>query len=49
MGPLIPLFWTSRDVSSGFQSSGQSYLHLAEAETHTCDQALVGLEQEMIY
>ena len=32
MGPLIPLFWTSGDVSSGFQSqSGQRYLHLAEA------------------
>ena len=31
--PFIgPLFWTSGDVSSGFQSqSGQSYLHLAEA------------------
>ena len=32
MGPLIPLFWTSGDVSSGFQNqSGQPYLHLAEA------------------
>ena len=32
VGPLIPLFWTSGDVSSGFQSqSGQHYLHLAEA------------------
>ena len=32
MGPLIPLFWTSDDVSSGFQSqSGQPYLHLVEA------------------
>ena len=32
MGPLIPLFWTSGDVSSGFQShSGQPYSHLAEA------------------
>ena len=32
VGTLIPLFWTSGDVSSGFQSqSGQSYLHLAEA------------------
>ena len=31
MGPLIPLFWASGDVSFGFQSqSGQSYLHLAE-------------------
>ena len=29
MGPLIPLFWTSSDVSSGFQSqSGQPYSHL---------------------
>ena len=27
MGPLIPLFWTSGDVSSGFQSqSGQATL-----------------------
>ena len=32
LGLLIPLFWTSGDVSSGFYSqSGQSYLHLAEA------------------
>ena len=32
MGPLIPLFWTSGDVCSGFQSqSGQPYLRLAEA------------------
>ena len=32
VGPLIPLFWTSGDVSSGFQSqSGQAYLSLAEA------------------
>ena len=31
MGPLIPMFWTSGDVSSGFQSqSGQPFLHLAE-------------------
>ena len=32
MGPLLwTLFWTSGDVSSGFQShSGQTYLHLAE-------------------
>ena len=32
LGPLIPLFWTSGDVSSGFQSqSGQLYSHsLAE-------------------
>ena len=30
--PLIPLFWTSGDVSSGFQSqSGQPYSHMAEA------------------
>ena len=29
VGPLIPLFWTSGDVSSGFQSqNGQPYLHL---------------------
>ena len=32
MGPLIRLFWTSGDVSSGFQSqSGQPYSCLAEA------------------
>ena len=32
LGPLIPLFQTSGEVFSGFQSqSGQSYLHLAEA------------------
>ena len=32
MRPLIPLFWTSGDVSSGFQSqSRQPYSHLAEA------------------
>ena len=32
MGPLIPLFWISGDVSSGFQSqTGQPYSHLAEA------------------
>ena len=32
MGPLIPLFWTSGDVSSGFQyQSGQSYSHLVQA------------------
>ena len=32
MGHLIPLFWNSGDVSSGFQSqSGQPYWHLAEA------------------
>ena len=32
MGPLIPLFWTSGDVSSGFQSqNGQPYSSLAEA------------------
>ena len=31
MGPLIPLFVTSGDVSSGFQNqSQQPYLHLAE-------------------
>ena len=30
MGPLILLFWTSGDVSSGFQSV-QPYSHLAEA------------------
>ena len=30
--PLMPLFWTSGDVSSGFQSqSGQSYSYLLEA------------------
>ena len=29
--PLIPLFWTSGDIYSGFQGqSGQPYLHLAE-------------------
>ena len=27
VGPVIPMFWTSNDVSSGFQSqSGQPYL-----------------------
>ena len=32
MGSLIPPFWTSDDVSSGFHShNGQSYFHLAEA------------------
>ena len=33
VGPLIPLFWTSGDISSfGFQSqSGQPYSHLVEA------------------
>ena len=32
MGPLIPLFWTSGDVFSGFQSlSGQPYLHFVQA------------------
>ena len=32
MGHLIPLFWTSGDISSGFQSqSGQTHLCLAEA------------------
>ena len=32
MGPLIPLFWTSGDVSSGFQNqSGHPYSLLAEA------------------
>ena len=32
VGPLIPPFWTSGDVSSGFQSqSGKPYLHLTEA------------------
>ena len=31
-GPLIPLFWASDDICSGFQSqSGQPYLHWAEA------------------
>ena len=31
MGPLILLFWTSGDVSSGFQNhGGQLYLHLAK-------------------
>ena len=31
MGPLIPLFWTSDDVSSWFQRhSGQTYSHLEE-------------------
>ena len=32
MGLLIPLFWTSGGISSGFQSqSGKPYSHLAEA------------------
>ena len=31
MGPLIPLFWISGDVSSGVQSQGvQPYLRLVE-------------------
>ena len=31
VGPLMRLYWTSGDVSSGFQSqSGQPYSHLAE-------------------
>ena len=31
MGSLIPMFWTSGDISSGFQShNGQPYSHLAE-------------------
>ena len=31
VGPLIPLFWTSGEDSSGFQrQSGQPYSHLAE-------------------
>ena len=31
LGPLISLFWTSGDVSSGFQSqNGQPYWHFAE-------------------
>ena len=34
MGSLIPLFWTSGNVSSGFQSqSGQPYSHLVGACT----------------
>ena len=32
VGPLIPMFWTSGDVSTGFQSqSRQPYLHLVKA------------------
>ena len=32
LGPLMPLFRTSGDISSGFQNqSGQPYSHLAEA------------------
>ena len=27
LGPLVPLFWISGDVSSGFQSSGLPYSH----------------------
>ena len=35
VGPLMPLFWTSGDVSSGFQSqSGQPYSHLAISELY---------------
>ena len=38
MGTLIPLFWMSGDVSSGFQSqSGQLYSHLAEAYLFFCN------------
>ena len=50
MGPLIPLFWTSGDVSSGFQSqSGQPYLCLvinmaAEPSLPHTYEALVELE-----
>ena len=34
MGPLLPLFWISGDVSSGLQSqSGWPYLYLAKAYT----------------
>ena len=34
MGPMIPLFWTSGDVSFEFQSqSGQPYLQLAQVYT----------------
>ena len=37
MGPLIPLFWTSGDVSSGFQSqSGQPYSSCVEACVTCC-------------
>ena len=36
MWPLIPLFWTSGDLSSGFQSqSGQPYSHLVEVHVLT--------------
>ena len=32
VGPMIPLFWTFGDVSSGVQSqSGLPFLHLSEA------------------
>ena len=32
LGPLVPLFWISSDVSSGFQSqSGFCLIHIAEA------------------
>ena len=32
LGPLVPLFWISGDVSSGFQSqSGFCLIHIAEA------------------
>ena len=44
LGPLIPLFWTSGDVSAGFQSQrGQPYSHLAEAYMLyvPCDSPLV--------
>ena len=35
MGPLILMFQTSGDVSSGFQSqSEQPYLHLVEVYVH---------------
>ena len=34
MGSLIPLFWTSGEISFEFQSqSGQRYLHLAQVYT----------------
>ena len=36
MGPLIPLFWTSGDISSGFQSqSGQPYSSLQRLTCYT--------------
>ena len=33
VGPLIPLFWTSGDVSSGFQSQSGSFIRTWQRST----------------